>query len=137
VQSCDIGSDIDVAGSSQRGQQIEFLEDKADAAAAETGTLGVGQSAEILAIDHHPAVRGAGEAAQYIEEGGLPAARRADDGDELALLYREGDTAQRRHVHLTDAVDLGDVLRLYQWGLRGHGNPKILHEALGGLGEPC
>src|SRR3954468_310482 len=128
IQSGDVGGDIDVAGSSQSGKQIELLEYKADTAAAKARALGVGQRAEILAIDHYPAAGRAGEATQNIEESGLAAAGRTYDGDELALLHRERDAAQGRHVYLTDAVDLGDVLRLYQWGLRGHGNPKILHE---------
>src|SRR3954469_10502681 len=102
VQSCDIGGDVDVAGSSQRGKQIKFLKDKADAATAKTGALGISQGAEILAIDHDASAGRPGEAAQYIEESGLSTAGRADDRNELALLYRERDAAQRRHVYLTD-----------------------------------
>src|SRR5437899_2316551 len=115
IQTVDTGNfmrDGDVAGGVERGQKIEFLKDKSNAAPAQASALGVGKAREVSAFNHHAAGGRASESAEDIEEGGLATARWTHDADELAGLDRERNPSQRRNIHFADAVDLGEVLRL-------------------------
>ena len=47
-----------------------------------------------------------------VQEGGLARARRAGDGDELALADMQVERTQRMRFHLFGAVDLGDLAHL-------------------------
>jgi hypothetical protein len=58
---------------------------------------------DLLAVDRHLAGIGRDQAEQHVEEGALAAARRADDGDELAFLDLDVEAVER--------VDRRPVLR--------------------------
>ena len=99
----------DVLEGARPREQVEALEDEPDAAApdAREGRL-------VLRRDVHrleqvlPAGRPV-EAAEDVHERRLARARRAHDGDELSLLHREADPAQRVHLDVAQVVDLGEV----------------------------
>ena len=80
----DVVRDLDIAHGGEGGQEIEALEDEADAGATEPGALRVGEPGELGAFDRNGAGGGLGEAAEDVEEGGFAGAGRSDDGDELA-----------------------------------------------------
>jgi hypothetical protein len=100
----------DVVARGKVRQQIELLKYEADGAPAQVGTAGIGEAGEILVHDADLTGRGRGEAADDVEQGGLARAGGADDGEELARLHGEIDSAQRRHIHLAHAVRLAQVL---------------------------
>ncbi len=112
VVAGNVARDLDIAFGRQRRQQVELLKHETDLAAAKPGAAGVGHGGEVDAVDEHVAGVGVREAAENIEERRLAAARRPDDGDELALLDCQRDAAQRLHIDFTDAVSLADVLCL-------------------------
>src|SRR4029079_13442484 len=75
---------LDVLPGGEGGDQVVELEDVAQAVAAEVGELVVGEPRDLDAVDPDGAARGDVDAADEVEQRGLPAARRAHDGDELA-----------------------------------------------------
>ena len=83
----DVARDVDIAFGSQRGQQIEFLEDEADFAICACACAPIGQRGEVDAVDQHTSGVGVRQAAQDVEQRRLAAARGADDADELTLLH--------------------------------------------------
>ena len=101
----------------QLGQQIEELEHEPDLPVANGGQLprrGV--------LDHHPVELDRPfarriQAAEDVHQGGLAAAGRADDRDELSFLDVQGHVVQRADFLLAEAVDLADVAEFDQ----GHG----------------
>src|SRR5262249_53349040 len=62
-----------------------------------------------LAFELDRAVEATEEAADDVEQRGLAAARRADDGDELALLDVEGDMVDRDELAFRRLVALADT----------------------------
>src|SRR5271166_1893767 len=83
----DIARDLDVAFRGKRRQEVEFLKNEADFAAAKTGARAIGELGEVDAVDHHPSRVGVRQATKNVEERRFAAARRADDGNELASLH--------------------------------------------------
>ena len=45
-----------------------------------------------------------GQSAEHIKKCGLPAPRRAHDGNELPFFYAEGNTTKRWHIHFANPV---------------------------------
>ena len=111
AQAGDVNRDLDVRARAERRQKIEFLEHESDLALAQPRALAVGKRGEIHAVDGNASRIGAGQSAKQIKERGLAAARRADDGDELALLHAEGNTAQGRHIHFANPVGFAQFSR--------------------------
>src|SRR5208282_6330302 len=74
--------------------------------AAETRTVGVGHQAKIVAVHADLTVRGAGQAAQDVEQSGLAASRGSHHRHELAFLDHQVYAPQRRHVDFAEAVAL-------------------------------
>jgi len=107
----DVVGDLDVAHGGEGGEEVEALEDEADAGAAEPGAIGVGEAGELDAADGDGAGGGGGEAAEDVEEGGFAGAGRADDGDELAGLDGEVDVAESGDLELAGAVGFAEVAR--------------------------
>ena len=107
-----VARDLDIAFGGQRGQQVEFLKHEADLAAAKLVRPASDMCGEVDAVDEHAAGVGVGEAAENIEERRLAAARRANDGDKLALFDCQRDAAQSLHIDFADAVSLADILSL-------------------------
>src|SRR5690348_13505225 len=132
VGSCNVFGDGDIGVSVQGRQQVELLENEADLALAHLGSLSVREPGEVLAVNHHPAGIGVGQAAQEVKQGGFAAARRAHNGHEFALLHVKGDAAQSRHLHFADVVSLAQFL---SYDDRGHWKTLMLHEAASSLPE--
>ena len=63
--------DLDIAHGGEGGEQIELLEDKADAIFAEAGALSIVKSGEVDAIDDDAALGGLGKAAEQVKERGF------------------------------------------------------------------
>src|SRR5215471_14579925 len=91
----------DVALHRAPGEYSVLLEDVAD--------LGSGTGAHSLAVDEDLAARGLHERADHVEDGGLPAARGADDGHELTVVHVEGHAGDGGDLARTLAEGLGEV----------------------------
>src|SRR6185437_10497842 len=102
--------DLDVGAGGEGGEQVEFLEDEADAGAAHARAFSVTEGGEVGSANEDAAGGGAGESAEEVEEGGFAAAGGSDDGDELARFDGEGGIAKRRNFKPAGAVDLAEVL---------------------------
>ena len=79
------------------------LEQRGDLAGAQPGELGLGDAADVDAVDDDLASRGALEPAEEPEQRGLARARRAEQGDLLARGDVEVHPAQRDDVVARDA----------------------------------
>ena len=79
----------------QHRQQVEELEDEADVRPAQLRQLVVGHRRDVVAGDLDGAVGRLVEAGEDVHERRLARARRAHDGDELALRDVERDAAER------------------------------------------
>src|SRR6266403_1250413 len=101
--------DGDIPLGRQRGEQIETLEDEADFVAAQFGARGVAQFSEVIPVDQDLAPGGLRQAADYVQQRSLAAARRPHHGDRFARLYREIHATQRRDFDLARAVELPQV----------------------------
>jgi hypothetical protein len=93
--------------------EVEELEDEADAAAADFGQLGVRQVAQVVAVNQHRAAGGPVQPAQQVEQRGLAATARPHDGHELARLDLQRDAIERRHGRLARAVDFLQIVGCY------------------------
>jgi hypothetical protein len=102
--------DLDIAQRGERRQQVEALEDKADARTPHPGALGVREPREVGAVDGHGAGGGVGETAEYVKESRLPRTGGANDGDELAGLDRKVDVVQCVYFQLAGAIGFTEVL---------------------------
>src|SRR5262249_37428998 len=85
---------LDVFQGGGGGEQVEVLEEEADAPVAQPGKLVGAEAGNLLAGEVVAAGGGAVEAAEAVHEGGLAGAGRADEGDELALVDVEGDALE-------------------------------------------
>jgi hypothetical protein len=99
----------------QSGDEIEGLENEADAAAAEEGQVVVGHVGEIGAVDEDATGIGDGKAGHEMEEGAFAGTAGAHDGEEFSLLDVEGDAAQGGDGAVALAEILGDIFD-DQWG---------------------
>src|SRR4051812_29791413 len=79
VLAGNLARNLNVSLGSQRGEQIEFLEDKADLLLAHFCALRVRKLSKIFAIDCHAAGGGPRKPAQNIKESRFSTSRRADD----------------------------------------------------------
>jgi hypothetical protein len=79
----------DVLLGGQHRQQVEELEDEADVLAAQQRDAAVGQRADVLAADRHPAARRPVEGGEDVHQRRLAGARRAHDGDQLGRVNLE------------------------------------------------
>ena len=99
----------DVLGRGERGQQVEGLEDEADAVPTQAGQALVVERAELGVADVDPAEGEGVEAGQAVEKGGLPRARRSHDRRELAPPDLQVDPVEGSHRVAVASVDLGGV----------------------------
>ncbi len=94
------------------GEEVELLEDEADAAVAHLGQRGLAHVAHVLA-GQVVAARGRDvEAAQDVHQRRLARARWSDDGDVLAFVDGQAHPAQRGDRDGAGAVDLGHPLEV-------------------------
>ena len=78
-------------------EEVEELEDDADVLPSHAGQLVLRLAGDLLVGEHDGALVGLVEARHQVEQGGLAAARRSHDGDELAAPHLEVGAAQRTH----------------------------------------
>ncbi len=90
-------------------QQVEVLEDEADAPVADLGQLVRVKARHFLAGEAVAAVGGAVEAAQGVHERRFPGAGRADQGDELPLFDVQRHLLKRQDLHLPQVIRLAQV----------------------------
>src|SRR5581483_4342371 len=99
----------DVVGDPHRGQQVEELEHRTDALAAQPRERIVVERARRPAVDLDHARSREIDAADEIEQGRLAAAARTDERDHLAACDLQRDAVERAHRSLARAVDFHDV----------------------------
>jgi hypothetical protein len=110
LAAADRVGELNIAHGTERGQQIELLEDEGDAMLAQAGALGVVEGGKVDAVDDDAAAGGAGEAAKEVEERGFARAGGTDDGHELAALDGKRDAAHGGDLDAPRSIDLGQVL---------------------------
>ena len=111
----------DVLPRGEVAQQLEGLEDEADLAAPKEGEGVLVEVLEGLAVDADGALRGAVEAGEQAEEGGLAAARGAEDGDEVAGVDAEIDAVEHGEDAAAGGEPPDDAAALDAGGGFGHG----------------
>ena len=117
----DVGHERDVFARGQTRDQVVELEHEADVVPPVLSQFRLGRLRQIVVqVVHVPGGRRV-EAADDIEKGGFPAARRSKQNDELAGPDVEADAAKGVYVHLAHAVDLSNVLQAENNG-RGAGH---------------
>src|SRR6266511_3542498 len=102
--------ELDVLEDREDRDEVEGLEDEADRPEPEVRECPLGEPSGVPPVhDDRPRGRRV-YAADEVEERRLPGARRAGDGEELALPHLDRGVAHRRHLGLPEQVDLRDVL---------------------------
>src|SRR5262245_60075891 len=101
---------LDVLQHGQVADQVEGLEDEADALVPHFGTRGAAERRDVLAVEQVLALGRRVEEAEQREERRLAAARRAGDREELALRDVEVDAVERVRLEVVGVEDLGDGL---------------------------
>jgi hypothetical protein len=104
-----VAAEADVFFDREVLQEVELLESKAQMAAAELCQLILRHPTDDDAIDFDRAGRGFVEAAQHIEERGLPAAAGAENDDKVAIPDGEVDVFQCNGLDGSASVDFGQV----------------------------
>ena len=99
----------DVLRGGEAGQQVEVLEDVADAAAAQCGQGAPAGASECRAVDEDLALGRAVQATGQVEQGRLARPGRAHDGDQLAGPDGQGDAGQGVDGGVAGAVGAVDV----------------------------
>ena len=105
----------DILQTRQRRQQVEELKDEPDLVAPHARQRIVGQTGERFAVDPDLAGRRTVEAANEVEQRGLPGARRPDDRHHLASRDRQRDVVEGGDVAFAwelfgNALELDDVV---------------------------
>ena len=90
-------------------QQVELLEDEADATRPERRQVAVGGAGDVGPGDPHEPAGRPFQGAHDVQQRRLARARRADDRAQLAVLHGQVDAAQRLHAAV---VALDDVRQL-------------------------
>jgi hypothetical protein len=123
------------------GQQLERLEHEADAAAAQERELVLVEVRELLPRQQNAAGSGSVEPREEPEQRRLPAARRADDGHQLAVLDLEVDRVEDDEVAPSGRQGLGegarDDLTGREFDGHGVGFHRIGGRTGGGTGARC
>jgi hypothetical protein len=118
---------LDVLQGGRAGQQVEVLEDEADAPVAHQCPLVGGEGGDLLAGQQIAAAGRAVEAAEGVHQRRFARAGRPDEGDELARIDGQRDAAQGHDLHLAEFVDLANRLQLDEFGSGVvHHTPRLL-----------
>jgi len=112
VAAADGVGDFNIAHRGERGQQVEALEDKADALFTQAGALSVAERAKIDAVDDDPTRSGVGEATEQVEEGRFAGAGGADDGHKFTAWDSKRDAAYGGDFNMSGAINLGEIFGL-------------------------
>ena len=102
---------FDVVERGRPRQQVESLEDEADAPVAHFRQLVLRHRRDVLAVEQVLAGRRPIQAADDVHEGRLARSRRSGDGQELAARHVDIDAAQRAHLVIADDEGLDQVAR--------------------------
>ena len=108
-----------VLGGGQRRDEVELLEDVADAAASGSGAVRAAERAEVLPGDRDGAGGRDVEAAEQVQERRLARARRAHDGDQLAEPDVEVDVDERADLRRSGPVHAGQAAGGHERRVRG------------------
>jgi hypothetical protein len=106
----DLGDDGDVLLRRQAGDQVVELEHEAHMLTPKRGELRIIGAGQVFAVVPDVTGRRHVQPAQDVQQRGLAAARRPQQHDELARIQHQIHAAQRVHLHLAHAVDLGQAL---------------------------
>src|SRR5690606_31891847 len=98
--------EFDVLVNVEYGDQIEALEDESELVQAQPGEAGVVELGGCLPVDADHARGGDVDAADEVEKGGLPRARRGGDRRELSFAEGEGDSIESPDLELAEWVFL-------------------------------
>ncbi len=110
----DVDAERDVLEGAQPGEEVEGLEDEADVPPAEGCEPGSRGARDVGAGDDDATARRRVERADEVEQRRLPAARRAEDDDELALADPQVDALERRHGDVAELVAARDAAEVDQ-----------------------
>src|SRR5215217_6958736 len=119
-----VAGQLDVLGGVEGRQQVEVLEDEAEAVGTQGGQAAFGGAGEVQASDLDDAGGGAQHGAEHQQQGGLAAAGRAHDQDHLAGVDVQVDVGDGGHGQFSLAEGLGqpgDVQDRVAAGLDGEG----------------
>src|SRR5262245_44936923 len=112
---------LDVLQHRQVADQVEGLEDEADALVPDLRARGASERRDVLAVEQVLALGRRIEEAEQREQGRLAAARRAGDREELAFRDVEVNTVERVRLEVVGVEDLGDGLEAdHGWILHRH-----------------
>ncbi len=130
----ELEGELDVFGGGEGREEVEELEDGADAASAQGGEWFGAEPVECFAAEPDGAGVGRGDAAEAVEQGGLAAAGGAEEGDALAGgdgeidVGEEGAWTEGFAEVLAAEHGLGDVNNVWIGRLCG-GAIKLLAES--------
>ncbi|MCY1442322.1 hypothetical protein D9M71_586870 [compost metagenome] len=99
----------DVVGDGLRGEQVEVLEDHADALAEATQAVGV-EGGDVFAIDDDAPATGLFQAVDQTKQGTFAGAGMADEAEHLATFDGQAGRLQGRNIAAGDAIGLVDVV---------------------------
>jgi hypothetical protein len=108
----DLGDQRHVLARREAGDEVVELEHEPHVLAAVARERAVVGGHEVVVAEVHLAAGGRVEPAQDVQQGGLPAARRAEDHHELALEEVEVDALERVDLHLAHQIRLGQPARV-------------------------
>ncbi|EFF45487.1 hypothetical protein XAUB_04150 [Xanthomonas citri pv. aurantifolii str. ICPB 11122] len=101
----------DIAGHGARGQQVEVLENHADAATQGAQALAV-QRGNVLLADQQAAAAGLFQPVDQPDQGGFPRAGMADDAEYFAGADPQIERMQRHDLATVDGIGLVQALKL-------------------------
>ncbi len=132
----ELEGELDVLGGGQRGQQVEELEDRADALATESGEAVGGKGFEGFAVEQDGSGIGSVHAAEAVEERGLSGAGRTDEGQAFTGTEGEADAAEDWPgvVGLADIVGDDDGVGTGGWLREFQGVGKVRRGWIGATG---
>src|SRR5689334_14456050 len=116
VFASNLTGNFNVALGGECWQKIEFLEDEANLLFAHLRASRVRHLGEIRAVNGDSSGGRSRESTQNIEQRGFAAAGRANNAHELTLHHGKAHATQGRHIDFADAIDLGDIFSLDEWG---------------------
>src|SRR6266511_3326399 len=104
----EVAGQLDVLGDGERRQQVEVLEDEAEAAGAQARQAPLGGAGDVQAVHLDDAGGGAQHGAEHQQQGGLAAAGRAHEQHHLAGVDVQVDAADGGHGQLPLPEGLGE-----------------------------
>src|SRR5450432_586095 len=101
---------LNVCPRRKRGQQVEFLKNKANLGLAHPGTLAVAECREVDPVNSYAAGACRRQSPENIKESRLTAAGGAYDAHELARFDGESGVLEGRYLNLARPVNLAELV---------------------------